>query len=166
MEKIKKSKFERMILVIVGIISFYYYYSTLVTTNLYYVLIVFISFVVYYVCQIKRKVGVKLMLIETLKLSLIAYFILFSILFVFKRQKEVESFRVPLNGYYRSKIDGVSFTFHNSKFDRKLNLSKYITDDLKEKYEVELELQQPICKIYFIRNLNLVEKKNVKAVSK
>ena len=138
--------------------SYYYYYSTLVTTYLYYFIILFVSlFFVLIFTKDKTKLR-SILLIKTIKLALLIYFVFFSFLFIMKNKTNLEIFKTPLNGYYTVNIDGVLFRFQNKNFDRKFNLKNYPQADLKKRYEVKLELRQPLSNIYFIQTLSLIEK--------
>lgn len=146
-----------ILLVIIGLISYYYYYSTLVTLYYYYIIISLIT--IFVMLFNKCKITFTFQTISCfIKAFLVVYFLFFSSLLILKGRNGIEIFRVPLKGYYTRRIDGVLFRFNNSSFDRKLNLNKYPYIDLKEKYDIKLELQQPIKGVYFIHSISLIEK--------
>lgn len=156
--KIKDKRLKSILLIIIGLISYYYFYSTLVTTYLYYLIILVVAiFIALLYTRYKIQSKSKLFY-YILKLSLIIYFFFFSCLFILKNKTEVVSFNTPLNGYYTRRIDGVLFQFQNRNFDRKLNLNDYPSIDLKENYDVKLELQEVISGVYYIHDISLEKK--------
>lgn len=100
------------------------------------------------------------LLMRMLKLFLILYFVLFSFLLIRKNNSKLEIFKTSLNGYYTGRIDGVMFKFKGFSFKRNVNLTDYTQGDLREKYDLKLELTSLTSNIYFIENLSLVEKNN------
>lgn len=158
----KNKKVENIFLIIIGIISFYYYYSTLVTTYLYYIILLLIAVLITLVVTNDKSTLKRFtLLMRMLKLFLILYFVLFSFLLIRKDNSKLEIFKTSLNGYYTGRIDGVLFRFKDFNFKRNVNLTGYTQDDLREKYDLKLELTPLTSNIYFIENLSLVEKNDV-----
>lgn len=157
----RNKKFDNIFFMIIGTISFYYYYSTLVTTYLYYIIILLLAFLTIFVKNANSKLKSFTLLMRMLKLFLILYFVLFSFLLIRKDNSKLEIFKTSLNGYYTGRIDGVLFRFKDFNFKRNVNLTGYTQDDLREKYDLKLELTPLTSNIYFIENLSLVEKNDV-----
>ena len=154
-----KSNWKLVGLVCLGILSYFYYYSYLVTSFLYYIVILVVSILIVWVFGGLFKKILKCSLVECfLILVLLIYFAFFSLLYVLKGNSKVEEYIVPLNGYYTSKIDGIFFSFNGRSFNRKLNLNNYAKVDLTKKYMVKLRLREQLNEIYYIDNIQLVEK--------
>lgn len=157
----RNKKIDNIFFMIIGTISFYYYYSTLVTTYLYYIIILLLAFLTIFVVKnANSKLKGFTLLMRMLKLFLILYFVLFSFLLIRKNNSKLEIFKTSLNGYYTGRIDGVMFKFKGFSFKRNVNLTDYTQGDLREKYDLKLELTSLTSNIYFIENLSLVEKNN------
>ena len=105
--------------------------------------------------------------IKVIKLSTIVFLSAWNILYLYGyssvSKHQIINVTVPLKGYYTRRIDGVLFSYRGYKFDRTINLTDVLSkygDDLPNKCELELSLEQIFPNFYYIKFIDIVEKKS------
>ncbi len=153
----KKTKLVVIISTIMGLIAIRYIYSFLVTKYVYFFVLILIALVVTYIARFySNRIKRYSFSGNLLYISTVLYFLFFSLIFILKVRGEPETFLVSINGFYTSKIDGVLFEFENTHFDRKVDLSSYDTNKLKNMYRLKLELVPTLPGIYYIENISVI----------
>lgn len=155
---IKKER-QKILLIIIGFLSYGYFLSTLVTTFIYYILLLIISFIVCVLMNLFKNSASHFERVTVLfKIYLMLYFSFFTMLFFVSKITKPEIHIVPLNGYSTYKTNAIYFRFQNENFSRHCNLNGYPLDSLEYKYNVKLNLKQPLPNIYFIQYFEIVRK--------
>jgi len=84
--------------------------------------------------------------------------VFFSGLTVFSKYNKSEVYIVKMRGYTLSRRDEIFFKFNNKSFSRRYNLNNYNIKELKDNYNIKLELKQPLKNIYYIKRMDLIFK--------
>lgn len=154
-----KRKRNVILLIIIGFLSYGYFLSTLVTTYIYYAILLLFSFII---CLLRNSFKKAKSNYERLKVYfityLVLYFVFFSSLFCVSKLFNSKIYIVPLNNYSTYKTNAIYFTFCDYKFKRYHYIKKQPHGDVKNKYNIELTLRQPLRHIYFIQYIDVFEK--------
>jgi hypothetical protein len=145
---------------VIAIISFGFHLRTLITSYFYYLLLLFCSIAVVMIFDIyKKRISTNWdRLVICSKTFLVLYFAFFSILFFVKQYKRTEVYRIPIEGYYTSRIDGIIFIFQNFTFNRNADFANLYSENITRDYDILIELRQPIVKIYFVESISFIRK--------
>lgn len=155
-KNIIKRERDKILMMIVGFLSYGYFLSTLVTTFLYYVSFLIISLIICVLWSSFKKLETNFeKFVIFFKIYLILYFLFFSMIYIVNLWDKPQPFIVPLNSYSTAKTDAIYFSFCNNKFKRYYNISKYPLDSLINNYKVQLNLSQPLPHIYYIKSIEL-----------
>lgn len=103
--------------------------------------------------------------VKVIKLSTILFLSAWNITYLYGCSSvsihDTISVTVPLRGYYTHRMDGVLFSYEGYKFDRTINLTDVLSkygDDLPNKCELKLSLEQIFPNFYYINYIDIVEK--------
>lgn len=150
----------KILIMIVGFLSYGFFLTTLVTTFNYYIILLALSLVICLLRGSFKKVVTSFEKATVFfRLYLMLYFVFFSILFFASKFVKLETFIVPINSYSTAKTDAIYFSFCNNKFKRYHDLSGLPLDKLKLNYNVELSLSMPLPHIYFIHHIDVLKKR-------
>jgi hypothetical protein len=158
--KLKKLiNFQSIILIILPTIATYLLHSFLVTSYIYYLILIIISLLITLLIRFKiMHLFDKSLFVTFLVVCCLIYDVFLSGLLVYSKYNKSEFYIVKMKGYTLSRIDEIFFKFHNKIFSRRYNLNNYNVKELKDNYNIKLELKQPLRNIYYIESINLIYK--------